>query len=266
MRPSQPLLAIDPQTKANDTSTGLLLLRDLLCWPFQWLTYATLLYASAHVLLTLIAYLAVVPVVLLALCLVPYAVLRSLACVAIQRSGRLLYPWRVLYACTRPLVVADVRLHNQFAPSSKTITLAYDMSVRQSASRGYRPLFVVRMVDVRTPMALIKTWAYLLLGRAVLCVPLGYFWGSTLWDVAESAIELAVMALQWRWDDFEFCFGWGKSVSCVDHPFGCVGVYVLECLLVVVLRAPLVKLLSWGTRCVSSESVLVLNHDPMMPV
>ncbi|KDO22416.1 hypothetical protein SPRG_11369, partial [Saprolegnia parasitica CBS 223.65] len=97
------------------------------------------------------------------------------------------------------------------------------------------------MVDVRTPTALAKTWAYLLLGRAVLCMPLGYFWGSTLWDVAESAIELAVMALRWRWEDFEFFFGWGKSVSCVDHPFGCVGVYVLECLLVVVLRAPLVK-------------------------
>ncbi|EQC42636.1 hypothetical protein SDRG_00364 [Saprolegnia diclina VS20] len=180
---SQPLLAIDPQIRRHDdTSTSLLLLRDLVVWPFQWLTYAALLYSSAYVLLTLVAYLAVVPMLLVAACLVPYTVLRSLTSLLTQRFAPYWYPW-------------------SFARRSQCIAVTYDLSRRHHSSCGDQSRFVLRMIDVDSPSALMTTWACLLVVRSVVGVALGVMYIVVIANAMDDSIGVVLAAVKWQWTD-----------------------------------------------------------------
>ncbi|KDO16918.1 hypothetical protein SPRG_17620 [Saprolegnia parasitica CBS 223.65] len=260
MRPRQPLLAIDPQARRHDgTNAGRLLLRDLFIWPFQWLTYATLLYSSAYVLLTLVAYLAAVLVVLLAACLVPYAVLSSLLSLFTQQSAPYWYPWRVLYACTRPLLIADVWLHNQFARRSQCIAGTYDLSRRHYSSCEDHPRFVVRMIEVDSPSALLMTWAYLLIARSVVGVMLGGLYVAAVANAMDDSISIVLAAVKWQWTSMCYFIIWGPNMSCDEHAVGCAGGFLLAMLTAVAPRSLVMTSFGRMTRFFSSETVLVLS-------
>ena len=262
MRPSQPLLAIDPQSRRHDdTSTSLLLLRDLFVWPFQWLTYAALLYSSAYLLLTLVAYLAVVPIVLVAAFLVPYAVLRSLLSLLTQRFAPYWYPWSVLYACTRPLLIIDVWLHNQFARRSQCIAVTYDLSRRHHSSCEDQPRFVLRMIDVESPSALMTMWAYLLVVRSVVGVALGVVYIEFFLTAVRGAFDSARVLVTWRWMSVTFAVVWGPDVNCGEHVIGCAGSVFLVFFLAAAPRSLVTAIFGHTTRFFCSESVLVLSDS-----
>ncbi|OQR83268.1 hypothetical protein ACHHYP_14903 [Achlya hypogyna] len=257
---SQPLLGIDPRRQPTRVSS---VAANIFLWPFQWLTYATLLYSSSYILLTLATYIIAVPVVFIAAALVPCAVLRSTLCLAIHGDTRYQYPWSVLFSCTRRVVLADVWLHNVFAPSSKRVALQHDMSSKHTLVRGYQPRFVVRVVDIDSPRAMVAAWAYLL-GVRVVATLVFVVWCSLVAHVTYGIVHSIYMLASDNsvgLSNASYGFLWGDGVSCTEHPIGFFGVTLLAFSAIALLRRPLIKLIGSTTRRFTCESVLVLNHD-----
>ncbi|OQR95464.1 hypothetical protein ACHHYP_20004, partial [Achlya hypogyna] len=195
----------------------------MLCWPIQGLTYATLIYVVGFMLLTAAAWVLVVPMVGLAIVLVPYSVLHRICCLLLQTGVRSGYPWAVVYACTQPLLLADVWWHNIFAPTSKRIDLHHDMSQRHNLTPSCRPCFVVRVQDVASPLAVVKAWTYLVAVRGVVCTFIYCVWIDIVWDTVISVIEWIAQALDGNIENLQFFFFWGTPLRCADHPVGFFG-------------------------------------------
>ncbi|OQR85072.1 hypothetical protein ACHHYP_20616 [Achlya hypogyna] len=233
---------------------------DLIAWPFQVLTYTTIVFSVAHVLLTPFLYVATIALGLLSIALVPIAAARFMLHLV---GCRIIwfYPSSIIYGGFQLLAQTDVALHNSIARPQ--VPLAFDANADDENLRlledGRHPRFVLRVRDDWSPSRGVQFVFYIFFVRMLLQIVVVQWLGYVAYSI-EALVDIGTLVLFPR-APCTFSFFWGLDVpiTCAEHPLGLVGCAVVLLTLFVRLRQPIVELLCWTTRYFCCESFLLLR-------